>query len=171
MVWHLWVASLKDRFVLVGVLLIVSICIAAHLQIGGSIGIPAASFTIVRRLFKISRMRGVATSKSEVCSAVCSSLGGWTYTSSNPVAETKRAACRLIDMPWTSIAGYVVVCVLFLKSSQFTDIVHRHHHPGTSICNLWTHWLYIALRKYAIVLCSRSYVATFAWTMLNRVMS
>ena len=60
---------------MVGVLLIVSICIAAHLQIGGSIGIPAASFTIVRRLFKISRMRGVATSKSEVCFAACSSLG------------------------------------------------------------------------------------------------
>ena len=34
--------------------------------VGGSVAIPAASFTITRRLYKISRIHGVATIRSEV---------------------------------------------------------------------------------------------------------
>ena len=39
---------------------------ATRLTVGGSVGIPAASFVITRRLYKISRIHGVATTKEEV---------------------------------------------------------------------------------------------------------
>ena len=49
--------------------------IATRITLGVSVGIPAASMCIMRRLYNISNIQAVATSRVEVCSVYLTKLG------------------------------------------------------------------------------------------------